>query len=249
MGRRARIGRVLDVDVFVDWSFFVAFGLGTWTLLTLAPRVVPSMPAGEVGVLALFASAGALAALVVHELARDLAARACGVPVRRVTLFLFGAVTDAERRADLRAEAIAAASAIGASLLVGTTCLVAADALSGEVYRSGPAGLLLAWLGGANVLVAVVNLLPAFPLDAGRVLRAILSRATNDVDRATRISSWTSEAIGWTAVVVGVALVFAASEVATALGMWITLAGWFLAESAAKAYEGVVANRAAEAEA
>jgi Zn-dependent protease len=239
MGRRARIGRVFDVDVFVDWSFFVAFGLGTWTLLTVAPRIVPSMPAGEVGVLALFASAGALAALVVHEIARDVAARACGVPVRRVTLFLFGAVTDADRRSStLRAEAIAAAAAIGASLLVGTTCLVAADAFSGEVERSGPAGLLLAWLGGANLLVAAVNLLPAFPLDGGRVLRAILWRGTNDVERATRISSWSSEALGWTAVVVGVALVFTSNEIVTAIGMWITLAGWFLAESAAKAYEG-----------
>jgi Zn-dependent protease len=257
MGRRTRIGRVFEVDVWIDWSWFVALGLGTWTLLTMGPRLLPSMPAGELAVLALFASAGALAALLVHELARDLAARACGVPVRRVTLFLFGAVTDADRPAEgapaprraMRAEAVAAAAAIGASVVAGVACLVGADAFSGELGRGGPASILLGWLGIANVLVAAVNLLPAYPLDGGRVLRAILWRATRDAERATRIAAWTSEVIGWLAVVVGASLVFASSERATAIGLWVTLAGWFLASTAAQAYERTYGRSGADAEA
>jgi Zn-dependent protease len=242
MQRRARLGRVFDVDVSIDWSWFVAFGIGTWTLLTLGPRVFPALPPGEIAALAILGTVGALAALALHELARDITARACGVPVRRVTMFLFGAVTDADKpdaahQASPRGEALAAIAATGVSALVGTACLVGADVFSGELERGGPGAILLAWVGAANLFVAAVNLLPAYPLDGGRILRAIIWRLTGDVERATRISAWTAEVIGWSAVVVGVALVFATREVGMAAGMWITLAGWFLAAAAAEAYE------------
>jgi len=232
---------VFDVDVSVDWSWFVAFGIGAWTLLTLGPRLFPALPPGEIAALAVLGAVGALAAIGLHELARDVAARACGVPVRRVTMFLFGAVTDVDAsrgdRGSPRGEAVSALCAMGVSALVGVACLVAANVFSGELERGGPGAILLAWIGAANLFVAGVNMLPAYPLDGGRVLRALIWRITGDIERATRVSALCSEVIGWTAVVAGVALVFSTREAGMAAGMWVTLGGWFLAASAAQAYE------------
>jgi Zn-dependent protease len=254
MGRSTRLGRLFDMDVWVDWSGFVAFGGGALTLLGVAPRVLPAMPPGELGALALLAALGAFGALCLHEIARDLAARACGVRVRHVTLFLFGAVTDVDAHLAARgpagadgdtslrsrwpdAEIASAAVATGVSALTGAVLLGAARMLSSDLERGGPANALLAWLGVASLVVAATNVLPAYPLDGGRVLRAIVWRATGDIERATRIAAWSAEAIGWCALVVGASLVFALHDLAMACALWVALGGWFLACSAARAYE------------
>jgi Zn-dependent protease len=238
MGRRVRLGRIRGLEIAVDWSWFAAFGLGAWTLITILPRVRPAMPPGELAGLSLFGAAGVLASLGVHEIARALAERACGIPVRRVTLFLLGSVTDAETDRRLPSgELVAAPAAFLASTAIGIALLAVSVVFHGDVQRGAPGAMLLEWLALANIGVAVINLLPAYPLDAGRVFRAIAWRATDDVERATRWSAWSAEILGWLAVVVGVSLVFATHDVAMAAWIWVAIAGWFLASAATQAYE------------
>lgn len=240
MGRRLRIGRVFGVEVAVDWSCVFTFVLATWTLVAVGERLLPSLHMGLLALLGAAAASGLFASLVLHEVSHGLAARACGVPVTRLTLFLFGGITDVERApASPRSEVIAAIVAPLTNALLGATLLGLAALLD------GPIALLVTWLGGANLAIAALNLLPAFPLDGGRLVRAAMWRATGDVTLATRWAAWGGQTIGWSLVLGGVALSFAAHglEVA-AVAIWTAVSGWFLASAAAQAYEGVLAQEA-----
>jgi Zn-dependent protease/predicted transcriptional regulator len=242
MGRRVRLGHVLGVDIAVDWTWVFTFVLAASTLLTVGERMLPTLPTGALTLLSGAAAIGLFASLVVHEIAHALVARACGVPVRRLTLFLFGGITDVERDpASPRSEAIAAAAAPLTNALIGAALLPLGAAFGGT---ERPLGLLLTWLGGANVGIAALNLLPAFPLDGGRLVRAAIWRATGNVERATRWAAWLGQVIGWTIVLLGVGLAFAGRDIGIALGMWTAFVGWFIASAAAQAYEGVVVQEA-----
>ena len=250
MGRRFRLGHVLGVDIAVDWSWVFAFLFAAWTLMTVFGRVLPTLPVAGLILLSALAAIGLFASLVLHEIAHALAARACGVPVRRITLFLFGSVTDVEREpASPRSEAVAAVAApfVNASVGAALLALLAiaggvpayADALRTPVTPSEGVMVLIAWLGVVNLGVAALNLLPAFPLDGGRLLRAALWRSTGDVERSTRYAALGGQVIGWSAVVAGVALAFASRGLGVAAGMWLAFSGWFLSSAAAQAYQAV----------
>src|SRR5688572_27829773 len=197
MGRRLRLGRILGVEVAPDWSWIVTFVLAAWTLVSLGARVMPHLGPLPLALVAVASATGLLASLVVHEIARGLAARACGVPVRRVTLFLLGGISDVEGRPASPKSEVAGAIAAPATSLAISVALVLAIAITygpvpnsiEDIDRLGTPGVVLAWLALANAAIAALNLLPAYPLDGGRLLRAFLWRATGDVERATRWSA------------------------------------------------------------
>lgn len=247
MGRRLRVGKILGVEVALDWSWIVTFVLAAWTLVSAGARVLPSLGPFRLAILGAASAAGLFASLVVHELAHGLASRACGVPVRRVTLFLLGGISDVERDpASPKSEVVSALAAPAASLAVAVACVLALAITGGPLPRAwddldrlGAPGVLVAWLALSNCAIAAVNILPAYPLDGGRLLRAAIWRATGDVERATRWSAWTGQAIGWLLVVLGVALAFSGRGPGVAGGMWTAFIGWFIASAAAQGYEGV----------
>jgi Zn-dependent protease len=237
---------VFGVEVVIDWSWVFTFVLAAWTLVTIAERALPSSPPGVLTLLSAAAAIGLFASLAVHEVAHGLAARACGVPVKRVTLFQFGSVTDVERDpASPKTEAVAALVAPIANAVIGVALLGLAAAVGAARARAGgdvpaaPGALLVRWLGAANLAIAAIHLLPAFPLDGGRLVRAAIWRATGDVERATRWAAWSGQVIGWTLVALGIGLAFASHGVGVAMAMWIAFVGWFLTSAAAQAYAAV----------
>jgi Zn-dependent protease len=103
--------------------------------------------------------------------------------------------------------------------------------------------VVLLEIAAANVFVAVVSLLPAYPLDGGRLLRALLWKRWGDVDRATRIAAWMGQIVGWSLVAVGIGVVLGSPSHLVLVGVWIAFAGWFVASAGAQAYEGVLSQR------
>src|SRR5438034_214154 len=97
MSRRITVGRFLGVEVALDWSWIITFVLAAWTLVSAGARVMPNLGRLPLALLGVASAAGLFASLVLHELAHGLAARASGVPVRHITLFLLGGITDRER--------------------------------------------------------------------------------------------------------------------------------------------------------
>jgi len=252
MNRRLRVGRIFGVEVCVDWSWILTFVIAAWTLVSLNRRLLPDLDAAHHALMSALAAAGLFASLGAHELVRVLASRAWGVPVRRLTLFVLGGVTNVERAPlSPRTEALGAlaapAASIAIALVVACGVAVASAPLPrgwADLDRLGAPGVVLLEVAAANLVVAAVNLLPAYPLDGGRVLRAAVWSATGDVDRATRLSAWCGQAIGWTLVLVGIGLsLLSGRGPGLGIGLWTALVGWFVASAAAQGYEGVIAQR------
>lgn len=227
MSEQVRIGRIFGIEVGFNWSLLVIFWLVAWTLAAgYLPQAAPGYAtaeywvAGAVGAFLFFAS------LLAHEMAHSLVARRHGVEVESITLWLFGGVSR------LAGEPPAPSDELRISAVGPATSLVLGLGFGALSFALSPWPAVAAaswWLGFVNVILAVFNLLPAAPLDGGRVLHSILwhrhgdrLRATVSVCRAGRVAGW---------ILVGLGLVeFAAGVFVT--GIWFVFLGWFLHQAA-----------------
>jgi Zn-dependent protease len=252
-----QIGRLFGIRVQVHVSLVVIFGL---VVLSLGSGVFPSWHPDWSPVLvwglAFIAAVLFFASVLVHELSHALVGRAVGAEVRSITLFLFGGVAHVEREpTSPRGEALMAGVGPLTSLAIGIVCSVAAGLLGMRAFQAGadpvdavrqlsPVVTLLAWLGPINLLLAAFNMLPGFPLDGGRVLRAFLWKLTGDLRRATRWAAGAGQFLGWLLITSGVLMAFGVRipVFGTGLigGMWIALIGWFLNSAALGSYRQLV---------
>ena len=245
MKRRLQLGRIFGVDLHVDWSWIVTFVLVAGTLVPLDRRLSPGLTTIELAMAGALAAAGLFASCGAHEMARVMAARRAGVPVHRLTLFVLGGVTDVERapatpRTEVLGAVAAPAFSIVAGLVLALGLAIATAPLPRDIHdtaRLGLPGLVLAEIALANLVIAFVNLLPAYPLDGGRLMRAAIWRATGSVDRATKYSAWAGQIVGYSFVIFGFAM--AVSRTLTAAGVLAVFVGWFVASGAAQGYERV----------
>lgn len=241
-----RIGRLFGIPLEVNFSWFIIFGL---LAFTLSASVFPNLPASQGSPGWLFVLVGSMTALlffgsiVLHELCHSLVARATGGEVHRITLFLFGGVAqmDEEPSSPGREFLMAAAGPAMSFLISGIAFIgyLFTAALGSPWWVWAP----LEYLAGINLLVALFNLLPGFPLDGGRVLRSVLWGATRDLLTATRWASRVGQFIGWTMVVVAVLGVLRGS----ADLIWFGLIGWFIASLAGQAYRQQVVGTLTQA--
>jgi Zn-dependent protease/CBS domain-containing protein len=258
-GRGLRLGRVLGVEVRADWSllvivFLISFGLAGGLL----PSWHPGWSGPLVWAVALSAAVAFFASILAHELAHAVVARRSGVGVPRITLFLFGGLAHMETeppswRAELR---IALAGPL-TSLLIGLFCVGFGLLLTGGTAGSrtidavrGASGLatVLLWLGPVNLMLAVFNMIPGFPLDGGRVLRAVVWGAQGDLRRATRWASLAGRAFAWLLISAGLAMAFGLRVPffgrGALSGLWLILIGWFLNNAALVSYRQLLVREA-----
>jgi Zn-dependent protease/CBS domain-containing protein len=188
----------------------------------------------------------------VHELSHALVGRTQGIGVRTITLFVFGGIAQLEHEPrHWRGELLMALAGPVASLAIGLAMLLAASALAGPididpaspetVFASlGVGATLLLWLGQVNLLLAAFNLVPGFPLDGGRVLRAILWGVTGDLLRATRWATDAGRGFAWMLMGSGVAMALGIRVPLLGMGpvngLWVMLIGWFLNNAALASY-------------
>jgi Zn-dependent protease len=229
MNGSVRIGSVRGVALRTHWSvpllmLLFAYGLGSRTLPAYAPGRAAAVyaVAGVAGGLLLLMS------LVVHEAAHALTARRAGIPVQDMTLWALGGMTRMDRPATARAAFAVAVSGPLASLVVGGAGLGAAAGVEAALGWRIPVAVL-GWLGGMNVLLGVFNLLPAAPLDGGRVLEAAMWWRTGDRDRAQRAAGRSGQIVGMVLVAVG----WLAFLRGVGGGLWLAVIGLFIAFTAA----------------
>lgn len=239
-----RIGPLLGVRLVVSLSWLVVFVLIIVALEALQvfpaeiPAVVRWLGAALVG-LSFFAS------VAVHELAHAFVARRAGVPVSEVGLAIIGTQGQLERRAATpRAEAAIAIAGPLVSLAIGGLLM----GLWAAVGRDPASALLVvgevAWLlGMSNVLLGAVNLLPGFPFDGGRLLRAVLWARTQDFMRGSRLASLAGRALAYAVIALGLAWA-ATGEVLN--GAWLALLGWFINQAARMHFRRLEVNQLVE---
>lgn len=224
-----QIGRVFGIPVFVHASWLVIFALVAWTLATgYFPERHPNLSPGAYWMRGLVTSLLFFASILLHELGHSMVALRHGIPIRSITLFIFGGVARLARDPqDGRTELKIAAAGPMVSLFLGALFYAAStvDAL-GEAGR-GVAG----YLAFINFAVAVFNLVPAFPLDGGRLLRGLLWKATGK-GRATRTAARAGSVFAYFLMASGALMLVRGEGLA---GVWYALIGWFLREASAGA--------------
>lgn len=232
-GRQITLFRLLGFDVKVDLSWAFLALLITWSLAEgFFPAAHPGLPKATYWSMGMAGAAGLFASIVLHELSHSVVARRFDLPIRGITLFIFGGVAEMEREPKspkaefLMAIAGPIASGVLAAAFYGAA-VVADGAAPVPVYGTAR------YLALVNGLLAAFNLLPAFPLDGGRVFRSVLWRLKGDIRAATRVSSRVGSAFGLGLMFLGIASVLTGNVVG---GIWWVLIGLFLRGAASASY-------------
>ncbi len=233
MRNTIRLGTIFGIELKLDYSWFIIFVLITWSLAGhYFPSAHPGWSTGAYWALGAITSALFFASVVIHELAHSLVSRAFGTPVQDITLFIFGGaahISQEPRRA--REELLMALAGPTASLVL-AALFYALWWLS--LGFAGPLHALAVWLGWINLVLALFNLIPGFPLDGGRVLRAIIWGATGDLRRATRIAAGVGRLVAFSFIFWGIWQIFGGNW---ADGLWIAFIGWFLDSAATRSVQ------------
>jgi Zn-dependent protease/predicted transcriptional regulator len=227
-GTSWRVARIAGIEVRVDSSWVVIALLITYSMYLRYASLYQDLSGSGAVTLGIVATVLFFGSVLVHELAHALVAQARGIRVQDITLFLFGGATRAkvESRGPADEFLIALVGPLTSGLLAALFALIAS--LSRDVLSRPVAGTFgyLAW---TNLLLAAFNLVPGFPLDGGRLLRAAIWRATGNLSRATRVASGAGQGVGWLLVAAGVAWLLAGD---LAGGIWFAFIGWFLVQAA-----------------
>jgi Zn-dependent protease len=227
-----RLGRIAGVPIGLHYSWLIIAALITVSLAAHFRLTSPDWSPALVWACGVITALLFFATLTAHELAHALVARARGVPVRSITLFALGGVAQLEKEADSAAtEFLIAIAGPIASVAIGVGGMGAAGAMgwTPEGGSPGPMAAILGWLGSINVMLAIFNLIPGYPLDGGRVLRATLWGLWGDADRATRSAARIGQVVAIVFIAAGL-LQFARG--AGIGGLWLAFIGWFLLEAA-----------------
>lgn len=235
MNENLSLGRIAGIHVGLNWSLLVVAALIAWSIATgILPGAAPGQTTAAYWTAGVVSAFVYLASLLAHELAHSIVATRRGVKVEGITLWLFGGVSRFNSESSSPG-AQAWITFVGplTSLLLGAVFLLAAAVVGGGA-NSALSSASLAWLGYINILLGVFNLLPAFPLDGGRILQSLIWRGTGDRLRATRIAARIGMVFAYLFIAYGLITFFAAGSIIG--GVWAVFLGWFLL-SAARAEE------------
>jgi Zn-dependent protease len=224
-----QIGKVFGIPIGINYSWFIIFALVT---LSLTTGYFPSRYAGWEPVsywgIGLLTSLFFFASVLIHELAHSVVALAWGVPVKSITLFIFGGVANIGREPERPlSEFLIAIAGPGSSLLLALGFGVLW--LTGQFVGWAPLAALGLYLGGINLSLALFNLLPGFPLDGGRIFRSIVWAGTGNMNRATRWAAATGRAVAVLMIIGGGVLIVTGNW---GSGLWLAFIGWFLDSAA-----------------
>lgn len=221
-----RLGSFLGFEVRIDFSWFVIFFLVFWSLgAGVFPDEYPELSGAVHSAMGIVATLLFFASLLIHELSHAVVSRRKGVPVAGITLFVFGGMARAEREPDTPRDEILIAGVGPVTSLVLAGLFLVATRL-GELAGLSDAVLgVTRYLAMINTALAVFNVMPGFPLDGGRVFRAIVWGVTGDRTRATRMATGAGRTFGLLLIVLGAMQALAGAPVS---GLWLVFIGWFL---------------------
>ena len=231
MNENLSLGRIFGIHVGLNWSLLVVAALIAWSLATsLLPAASPGQTSGAYWTAGVISAFVFLASLLAHELAHSVVATRRGVKVEGITLWLFGGVSRfSSDTASPGAQALITFVGPLTSLVLGAVFYLAAVAVGGGAHP-GLFSATLSWLGYINISLGVFNLVPAFPLDGGRLLQSLIWLRTGDRLRATRIAARIGMGFAYLLIAYGLAtFIFAGSLVG---GVWSVFLGWFLLSAA-----------------
>ncbi len=254
--RGFRIGKIFGIDLQIDWSWLLIFGLVSWSLASSFGQIHTGWSTQTQWGIALLAATLFFISVLAHELTHSLVAKARGVPVKNITLFMFGGVSNIQREPsspinELLITIVGPLTSfflgfVFLALGTGSIALSDMNIINATTMLSelGPLNTLLLWLGSVNIVVGLFNLIPGFPLDGGRIVRSILWGISGSLQKATRWASWLGQAVAWIMIFVGMSMIFGVRIPILGTGfingIWLIFIGWFLHSAASQSYRRVL---------
>lgn len=241
-----KIGRIAGIDIRIHWSWFAIFFLLTWWLAEgFYGDVYDDWTTGEAWAASIVTTVLFFTSVLLHELSHSIVARRLGLPVRDITLFIFGGVSSlGEEPTSAKQEfQVAIVGPLTSFVLGGIAAAVTVVGwLAFDIEDTVPIAVA-EYLAFINIAVGIFNMLPGFPLDGGRVLRAALWSRSQNMLRATRWASTAGTVISFGLIAIGVLSILAGSFIG---GVWFIVIGWFLRNSSESAYRQLVFRQTLE---
>lgn len=230
--------KIAGVQIAIDYSWLVIFVLVLWSLSAgYFPEVHPGYPTSEYWIVGIVGTFLFFASIVIHELSHAIVGNSLGQPVKRISLFIFGGMAHlGHEPTDANAELKIAAAGPLTSFVLGVFFFWI-PTLFGFRHGHPMWASVFDYLGFINIALGLFNLLPGFPLDGGRILRAAVWARTGDFRRATaRAADW-GRGIAWGLIALGALEIFAGALVG---GLWLIFIALFLKGAASSSYQGII---------
>ena len=242
--KRITLFRLLGFAVRIDASWLVIALLVTWSLAAgLFPEQYPDLPPITYWTMCVLGAFGLFFSIIFHEFAHSLVTRKYDIPISGITLFIFGGVAEMEKEPKTpRAEFLMAIAGPIASLFLGIVFWIIGTLLEGAGV-SMPVYGVLKYLGLINAILAVFNMIPAFPLDGGRVFRSILWHKSGDIQKATKKASRYGSGFGTAFMIAGAFFLITGNIIS---GIWWILIGVFLKNASFASYQQVLLKSSLE---
>jgi Zn-dependent protease len=227
-----KIGRVLGIQIGLHYTWFIIAFLIILSLGQNFKETNLDWPAGVVWIAAVTTALLFFGAIVLHELAHAMVAKARGLPVRSITLFALGGLAQIEKEAaDPKTEFWMGIAGPIMSVAIGMVSLLFALSFgwTPDLTPTTPPVAVLVWLGYINFMLAAFNMIPGFPLDGGRVLRAIIWWVTGSPDRSTLVAATVGQGVAFLFILVGIWRFFGGAGIGC---VWLALIVWFFLDAA-----------------
>jgi Zn-dependent protease/CBS domain-containing protein len=235
-GSAFSLGSLFGIEFRLHYTWFIVFILITASLSwQVFPLNYPAWPLALYWVVGIITSLLFFGSVVAHELAHSLVGRANGIPVKSITLFIFGGVSLMTREATRARDELLMAGA-------GPACSLVIGGLFGLLYLItrdvvAPLAAMAFWLAYVNLVLAAFNLIPGFPLDGGRVFRSLLWRVTGNYRRSTQVATRVGQGVGYLFILGGILIAFLQPfGLDWFSGLWLAFIGWFLENAASASY-------------
>src|SRR5437667_2496052 len=236
MKAQIKLFRIFGIQIGLHYSWLLIAVLIVFSLAGQFAATNPQWGANIIWGVSVLTALLFFATIVIHELSHAAIAKTRGLPVRSITLFALGGVAQIEKEAsDAKTEFWMGIAGPITSALIGLICLGIAAGIGWNPsnHHQSPWAAMLGWLGVINLALAVFNMVPGFPLDGGRVLRASIWWITGDASRATRFATGFGQIIAFGFIIVGLFRFFNGAGFG---GLWLTFIGWFLLDAARSSY-------------
>ena len=244
MGRGIKLFRILGIQISLDYTWFIVFGLVAWSLAQgYFPMIIPGLGTATYIIVGIISAALLFACVLVHELSHSYTSNKLGLEVKEITLFIFGGVAKLTKEPDDPIKelkiAIAGPAASIALAAVFWILMHIVDAISTYPVLSAVFG----YLAMINMVLVVFNIIPGFPLDGGRILRAIWWNKTGDLQKATQVASQVGKGFAVLLIGFGFFQIFLGNFIG---GLWMIFIGMFLQQAADSSYRQLLVNKTLE---
>ncbi len=230
-----KLFRIAGIEIRLDYSWFIIFAILVYYFgFSYFPNLLPGLSKGFLAIITIITVLLIFFSILAHELSHSLVAKRRGMPVSRISLWIFGGMSEIEREPETPAAEFAMA-------IVGPSTSFIIAIIFGIIWYFTrtilPIGEPASYLAQINIILGIFNLLPGYPLDGGRVLRSIVWKATGNLKRATFVATTAGRIFGFLLIAAGIGLFFTRYYFN---GLWLAFIGWFLQSAAYVSYRQLV---------